>query len=259
MRTHADRLRFAEPVLVIAPVALAVTAPTVADATETGPDNGPPVLTYREADDPVEQVLAAARRLLETEQGSDGEAAVRSLRALDRTIPTRLGDPRLHWSRGLILSHLNRNAEARAAREKAIELARLWPGGDDLLPDYYASHASYCAEEGDPAAAVSFLTHLDLTPVRPNQYKIVAGALRKPSKRTSLRRIGEMIELRKLSLAMRLSPVPLTAHRELPDTISFQKVFSIGKRAHACRIGQWRTYPCEWTHRGLYPRSTVRT
>ncbi len=75
----------------------------------------------------------------------------------------------------------------------------------------------------------------------------------------SLLRIGEMSELRKLSLAMRLSPVPLTAHRELPDTSSFQKVFSIGKRTHACRTGQWRTDPCEWTHRSLYRRSTVRT
>jgi hypothetical protein len=52
------------------------------------------------------------------------------------------------------------------------------------------------------------------------------------------RRIGEMSELLKLSLAMRLSPVPLTAHCELLDTSSFQKVFPIGKSTHACRTDQ---------------------
>ena len=172
---------FAASATGLAGVALAVTALTIADAAETRPEQASPVLTYREADDPIETVLAAVNRQLGTEEGNNEEATTRCLRDLDRIIPSRPDYPRPHWYRGLTLSRLKRHSEARSARDEAIRLARLWPGGDDLLPGYYAAHASYCAEEGDPAAAAAaFLARLDLTPESPEQYSSLAETLREP-------------------------------------------------------------------------------
>ena len=83
-------------------------------------------------------------------------------------------DPRLHWYRYLSLDRMKRTAEARAAREEAIRLARVVPGGADLLPDYYREHAVACGKEGDPAAAAAaLLAWLDLGPASNLYQKVV--------------------------------------------------------------------------------------
>jgi hypothetical protein len=104
---------------------------------------------YREADDPVIEVLGRAGSRIFSDDPKDYTdlASDRGLRELDQAISKRPGDPRLHWFRYLTLDRAKRTAEARAAREEAIRLARIVPGGDDLLPEYYREHAKACAKE----------------------------------------------------------------------------------------------------------------
>jgi hypothetical protein len=187
MRSQSDRVRRAARVIGLAGIALSATALTVADRRAIRADGVPPVLTYREAEDPVERILAAARHQLDSDEGNNQEAANRSLRDLNQTILTRPGDPRPHWYRGLTFSFLKRNAEARAARDQAIRLARLWPGGGDLLLRYYGLHSYYCGLEHDPlAAAAAYLAVLDLRLAGPEEYSKFAETLCGPAQRDAL-------------------------------------------------------------------------
>ncbi len=162
---------------------IAIAALTGPHAHRCDAAQEPTIRTYREPDDPVQKALQAAVLRLGSEKGDAEEAATLSLRDLDQAIQAHASEPRLHWFRGVALSGLKRVAEARASRDEAIRLARLWPGGGDMLPALYIGHAESCAEEGDPAAAAaSFLAQLDLGPDRTRPFESLADTLREPSK-----------------------------------------------------------------------------
>ena len=138
---------------------------------------GSAVKTYREPEDPAVHVLAAAYSRINSDFPKDytAEASERGLRDLDTAIKARPDDPRLHWFRYLTLDRMKRNAEARAAREEAIRLARICPGGDELLLEYYHGHANACVKEGDPAAgAAAYLAALELGLEHVEEYHSIA-------------------------------------------------------------------------------------
>ncbi len=167
MPSGTVRMRFAARAASLAVAATALVVRTTAEASGAQADpSGPPVI-YREPDDPIVGVLGRADRRIFSDDPTDysAEASARGLRELDLAIAARPEDPRLHWYRHLTLDRMKRTAEARAAREEAIRLARVVPGGADLLPEYYREHAVACGKEGDPAAAAAaLLAWLDLRP-----------------------------------------------------------------------------------------------
>ena len=146
-----------------------VMAMTARMASANSQDQGPPILTYSEPDDPVVEILHETTGRIFSDNPKDYTKAVNEhgLRKIDEAIVTRPDDPRLHWCRHLTLNRLDRNTEARVSLEEAIRLARLIPGGTDLLETYYAEHALACVKEGDTAAAAAaFLARLDTDPVK---------------------------------------------------------------------------------------------
>ena len=159
MPSGTVRLWFAARAASLAVAATALVVLTTAEASGAQADPSPPPVIYREPDDPIVGVLGRADRRIFSDDPRDytAEASARGLRELDLAIAARPDDPRLHWYRHLTLDRKKRTAEARAAREEAIRLARIVPGGADLLPDYYREHAEACGKEGDSAAAAAAL------------------------------------------------------------------------------------------------------
>ena len=171
-----DRPRSSAPsakavVMATVVVLLATASAPMAQARQASPSE-----IYREPDDPALAVLARAGSRIFSDDPKDytAEASERGLRELDQAIRRSPADPRLHWYRYLTLDRMKRTAEGRAAREEAIRLARIVPGGDDLLREYYGEHAVACAKESDAAAAAATLIALlDLTPRAAYEYRSV--------------------------------------------------------------------------------------
>jgi hypothetical protein len=173
----SDPTRQAGLVARLAGVAMGLLALITGDVPGGEADQGTGTVIYREGEDPSTRVLgrAGARIFSDDPKDYTAEESDRGLRELDQAIATRPDLPQLHWYRYLTLDRMKRTAEARRAREEAIRLARIVPGGDDLLPEYYREHAEACAKEGDaPAAAAALLARLDLTPDGPELYESVA-------------------------------------------------------------------------------------
>ena len=100
-----------------------LTALSSMHISRTSSDQEPSIVTYQEPDDPIDQVLAIARSRIRLAENNE-ETIIHSLHDLDRMIRVKTNDPRIHWFRGLMLRRLNRNVEARVARDEAIRLAR---------------------------------------------------------------------------------------------------------------------------------------
>jgi hypothetical protein len=139
------RMRFAVSAVSLVSIAVAAGVQTTAGASGAQDDRAPSPVIYSEPDDPAEDVLRRAVGRLDPVGRPAAEAVPLSLRELDEAIANLPPDPWLLWHRARILDRVERTAEARTAREEAIRVARVVPGADELLPDYYREHAEACA------------------------------------------------------------------------------------------------------------------